>query len=235
MAIEVIALNSDSVANTYGGTKAFINSFMTRMQTEWPWTDSEITEADSVLTGKFYFKENVYMQITFSASSGTAPGLAVSFHAPNVSAENCTIFSYAGSGYRWWQVSMAKGASGFALAITINTSAPTTAKATNYTMFFGKCISTNNEEKYGAVLTGNSSRRIVDEDGAIPDNVYKISCNNSASYKAILSPVCNPATGAIFRNIYEPKFCAFLFAQFTLCDKIFQAGASVSDPCLSDE
>ena len=236
MAIEVITKNSDAVTNTYAGTSPYINSLFAWMQTAWPWTDSEITEADSVITGKFYFKENVYMQMKFMGSSGQTPGLVVSFHSPNASITDTTTYSSGSSGSKWWQVSMAKSVSGFALAIQINSTAPTTAKATNFTEFFGKCMSANNEEKYGAVFWGTSSAlRIADEDGAMADGVYKIACNNSASYQAVLFPICNPATGSVFKNIYEPKFCPFIYSQFMLGDHVFQAGANVNLPCLSDE
>lgn len=236
MAIEVITKNSDAVTNTYAGTSPYINSLFAWMQTAWPWTDSEITEADSVITGKFYFKENVYMQIKFSGSSGTIPGLVVSFHTPSASITDTTTHSSDGTGSKWWQVSMAKGVSGFALAILINTSSPTTAKATNYTMFFGKCTDSAGAEKYGAVLLGTSSAtRIADEDGAMAEGVYKIASNNSASYNAVLFPLCNPATGCVFKNIYEPKFCPFVYNQFMLGGHVFQAGANVNLPCLSDE
>lgn len=236
MAIEVITKNSDAVTNTYAGTSPYINSLFAWMQTAWPWTDSEITEADSVITGKFYFKENVYMQIKFSGSSGTTPGLVVSFHAPNASITDATTYSFSGSGSKWWQVSMAKGVSGFALAITINSNAPSTAKATNFTEFFGKCMSANNEEKYGAVFWGTAPALIIaDEDGAMADGVYKIAGNNSAGYQAVLFPICNPATGCVFKNIYEPKFCPFVYNQFMLGGHVFQAGANVNLPCLSDE
>lgn len=236
MAIEVITKNSDAVTNTYAGTSPYINSLFAWMQTAWPWTDSELTEADSVLTGKFYFKENVYMQMKFTNSSGTTLGIVVSFHTPNASITDITTYGSGGGGSRWWQVSMAKGASGFALAININTSAPTTTKATNYTMFFGKCTDPAGAEKYGAVFYGTSSALIIaDEDGAMADGVYKIAGNNSASYQAVLFPICNPATGSVFKNIYEPKFCPFIYSQFMLGDHVFQAGANVNLPCLSDE
>lgn len=236
MAIEVITKNSDAVTNTYAGTSSYINSLFAWMQTAWPWTDSEVTEADSVLTGKFYFKENVYMQLTFSGSSGTTLGIVVSFHTPNASITDMTTYGSGSSGSRWWQVSMAKGASGFALAITINTQSPTTAKATNYTMFFGKCTDSAGAEKYGAVFYGTSSAlRMADEDGAMADGVYKIAGNNSAGYQAVLFPICNPATGSVFKNIYEPKFCPFIYSQFMLGGHVFQAGANVNLPCLSDE
>lgn len=236
MAIEVITKNSDAVQNTYAGTSPYINSLFAWMQTAWPWTDSEVTEADSVLTGKFYFKENVYMQIKFSGSSGTTPGLVVSFHTPSASITDTTTYSSGGTGSKWWQVSMAKGASGFALAILINTSPPTVAKATTYAMFFGKCTNPAGAEKYGAVFYGtNSALRMADEDGAMADGVYKIDSNSSASYNAVLFPLCNPATGCVFKNIYEPKFCPFTYSQFTVGAHVFQAGSTVNLPCLSDE
>ena len=173
MAIEVITKNSDAVTNTYAGTSPYINSLFAWMQTAWPWTDSEITEADSVITGKFYFKENVYMQMKFTGSSGTTPGIVVSFHTPNASITDATTYSSGGSGSRWWQASMAKGASGFALAILISTQSPTTAKATNYTMFFGKCTDPAGSEKYGAVFYGTSSSlRMADEDGAMTVSIH---------------------------------------------------------------
>lgn len=233
--MEILTKNGTAASNDYAGTKPFINEFFTWLQTAWAWSDSSITEADNVLTGKFYFKENVYAQFVLSGGS-SEPGLTVSFHAPNVNIEDASVYSQGGSGKRWWQISMAKGVSGFALAITISSATLSTAKATNFTMFFGKCVSVNNEEKYGAVFWGISSAlRIADEDGAMADGVYKIASNNSASYKAVLFPLCNPATGAAFKNIYEPKFCPFVYQQFTLNDHVFQAGASVNYPCLSDE
>ena len=236
MSIEVITKNSDAVTNTYAGTSPYINSLFEWMQTAWPWTNSEVTEADNVLTGKFYFKENVYMQIKFSVSSGTTPGIVVSFHTPNASITDATTHSSVGSGSKWWQVSMSKGASGFALAISINTQSPTTAKATNYTMFFGKCTDPAGAEKYGAVFYGTSSAlRMADEDGAMTEGVYKIASNSSASYNAVLFPLCNPATGCVFKNIYEPKFCPFTYSQFTVGAHVFQAGSTVNLPCLSDE
>ena len=131
---------------------------------------------------------------------------------------------------------MAKGVSGFALAININTSAPTTAKATSYAAFFGKCTDPSGAEKYGAVFYGtNSALRMADEDGAMADGVYKIASNSSVSYNAVLFPLCNPATGCVFKNIYEPKFCPFVYSQFMLGGHVFQAGANVNLPCLSDE
>lgn len=236
MAIEVITKNSDAVTNTYAGTSPYINSLFAWMQTAWPWTDSEITEADSVITGKFYFKENVYMQMKFTGSSGQTPGLVVSFHSPNASITDTTTYGSGSSGSRWWQVSMAKGASGFALAININSSAPTTAKATSYAAFFGKCTDSAGAEKYGAVFYGTSSAlRMADEDGAMTEGVYKIASNSSASYNAVLFPLCNPATGCVFKNIYEPKFCPFTYSQFTVGAHVFQAGSTVNLPCLSDE
>ena len=234
--MEVLTKNSNEIGNTYAETKPFINEFFTWFQTAWAWSDSSITESENTLTGKFYFKENVYMQMKFTGSSGQTTGLVVSFHSPNASITDTTTYSSSGSGYRWWQISMAKGVSGFALAITINSTAPSTAKATNFTEFFGKCVSTNNEEKYGAVFWGTSQAlRIADEDGAVADNVYKIAGNNSAGYQAVLFPICNPATGSVFKNIYEPKFCPFIYSQFMLGDHVFQAGANVNLPCLSDE
>ena len=234
--MEVLTKNSNGISNTYAGTKPFINEFFTWFQTAWAWSDSSITESEGVLTGKFYFKENVYMQMKFTGSSGTYPGLVVSFHTPSASITDTTTYNSSGTGSKWWQVSMAKGASGFALAILINTSSPKTAKATNFTEFFGKCVSTNNEEKYGAVFLGTASAlRIADEDGAMADGVYKIAGNNSAGYQAVLFPICNPATGSVFKNIYEPKFCPFIYSQFMLGDHVFQAGANVNLPCLSDE
>lgn len=234
--MEILTKNSNGIANTYAETKPFINEFFTWFQTVWAWSDSSITEAGSVLTGKFYFKENVYAQFVFAASDGGAPGLKISFHSPNSSIESKMSFSQGGAGNKWWQISIAKGVSGFALAITINSTAPTTAKATNFTEFFGKCVSVNNEEKYGAVFWGTApALGIADEDGAMADGVYKIASNNSASYKAVLFPMCNPATGSVFKNIYEPKFCPFTYAQFTLSGHVFQAGANVNLPCLSDE
>ena len=236
MSIEVITKNSDAVTNTYEGTSPYINSLFAWMQTAWPWTDSEITEADSVITGKFYFKENVYMQMKFMGSSGQTPGLVVSFHSPNASITDTTTYGSGGSGSRWWQVSMAKGVSGFALAITANSSAPTTAKATSYAAFFGKCTDPAGAEKYGAVFYGTSSAlRMADEDGAMADGVYKIASNSSASYNAVLFPLCNPATGCVFKNIYESKFCPFTYSQFTVGSHVFQAGSTVNLPCLSDE
>ena len=133
---------------------------------------------------------------------------------------------------------MAKGVSGFALAVSAFSSRPTTAKATNFTMFFGKCVNTNNEVKYGAVLWGNSNgsyKRIADEDGRMPDGVYQFVVNTSNSYQAVLFPLCNPATGSVFKNIYEPRFCPFVYARFMLGSHVFQAGSSSYDPCLSDE
>ena len=234
--MEVLTKNSNGISNTYVGTKPFINEFFTWFQTAWAWSDSSITESEGVLTGKFYFKENVYAQFVFSAGSSSAPGLKISFHSPNSAIESGTSFSQGGGGSKWWQISMAKSVSGFALAITINPTAPTTAKATNFTEFFGKCMSANNEEKYGAVFWGTASAlRIADEDGAMADGVYKIAGNNSASYQTVLFPICNPATGSVFKNIYEPKFCPFIYSQFMLGDHVFQAGANVNLPCLSDE
>ncbi len=234
--MEILTKNSDGIANTYEGSKAFFNEFFTWFSSVWAWSDSSITESDNVLTGKFYFKENVYVQFVFAASGGSTPGLKVSFHSQNSSIESGMSFSQGGSGSKWWQISVAKGVSGFALAITINSTAPTTAKATNFTEFFGKCMSINNEEKYGAVFWGTApALRIADEDGTMAEGVYKIASSNSASYKAVLFPMCNPATGAVFRNIYEPKFCPFIYQQFMLNDHVFQAGASVNLPCLSDE
>lgn len=233
--MEVLTKNSNGIGNTYAETKPFMNEFFTWFQTAWAWSDSSVTESEGVLTGKFYFKENVYAQFVFTADGGSTPGLKISFHSPNSAIESGTSFSQGG-GSKWWQISMAKGVSGFALAITINSTAPTTAKATNFTEFFGKCVSTNNEEKYGAVFWGTSSAlRIADEDGAMADGVYKIAGNNSASYQAVLFPICNPATGSVFKNIYEPKFCPFIYSQFMLGDRVFQAGANVNFPCLSDE
>lgn len=235
--MKVLTKNSNGIGNTYAETKPFINEFFTWFQTAWAWSDSSITESEGVLTGKFYFKENVYAQFVFAVGSdGAAPGLKISFHSPNSAIESGTSFSQGGTGSRWWQISMAKSVSGFALAITINSTAPTTAKATNFTEFFGKCMSANNEEKYGAVFWGTAQAlRIADEDEAMADNVYKIACNNSAGYQAVLFPICNPATGSVFKNIYEPKFCPFLYSQFMLGDHVFQAGANVNLPCLSDE
>lgn len=234
--MEVLTKNSNGIGNTYAGTKPFINEFFTWFQTAWAWSDSSITESEGVLTGKFYFKENVYMQMKFTGSSVQTPGLVVSFHSPNASITDTTTYSSDGSGSRWWQISMAKGVSGFALAILVNTQSPTTAKATNYTMFFGKCTDPAGAEKYGAVFCGSASALIIaDEDGAMADGVYKIACNNSASYQAVLFPICNPATGSVFKNIYEPKFCPFIYSQFMLGDHVFQAGANVNLPCLSDE
>lgn len=234
--MEVLTKNSNGIGNTYAETKPFINEFFTWFQTAWAWSDSSITESEGVLTGKFYFKENVYMQMKFTGSGGAAPGLVVSFHTPSASITDTTTYGSGGSGSMWWQISMAKGVSGFALAININTSSPTTAKATNYTMFFGKCTDPAGAEKYGAVFWGTSSAlRIADEDGAMADGVYKIASNNSASYQAVLFPICNPATGSVFKNIYEPKFCPFTHSQFMLGDHVFQAGANVNLPCLSDE
>ena len=234
--MEILTKNSNGIGNTYAETKPFMNEFFTWFQTAWAWSDSSITESEGVLTGKFYFKENVYAQFVFTADGGSAPGLKISFHSPNSSTESGTSFRQGGSGSKWWQISMAKSVSGFALAITINKTAPTTAKATNFTEFFGKCMSTNNEEKYGAVFCGTSSAlRIADEDGAMADDVYKIASGSSASYNAVLFPICNPATGSIFKNIYEPKFCPFIYSQFMLGDHVFQAGANVNLPCLSDE
>ena len=234
--MEVLTKNSNGIGNTYAETKPFINEFFTWLQTAWAWSDSSITESEGVLTGKFYFKENVYMQMKFTGSSGQTPGLVVSFHSPNASITDTTTYSSGGSGSMWWQISMAKGVSGFALAILINTQSPTTAKATNYTMFFGKCTDPAGAEKYGAVFYGTSSAlRMADEDGAMADGVYKIASNSSASYNAVLFPLCNPATGSVFKNIYEPKFCPFIYSQFMLGDHVFQAGANVNLPCLSDE
>ena len=234
--MEVLTKNSNVVSNTYAGTKPFINEFFTWFQTAWAWSDSSITESENTLTGKFYFKENVYAQFVFAADGGNAPSLKISFHSPNSAIESGTSFSHDGGGSRWWQISMAKSVSGFALAITINSNAPTTAKATNFTEFFGKCMSANNEEKYGAVFWGTAPALIIaDEDGAMADGVYKIASNNSASYQAVLFPICNPATGSVFKNIYEPKFCPFIYSQFMLGDHVFQAGANVNFPCLSDE
>ena len=234
--MEVLTKNSNGIGNTYAETKPFMNEFFSWFQTAWAWSDSSVTESEGVLTGKFYFKENVYMQIKFSGSSGTTLGIVVSFHTPNASITDATKHSSSGSGSRWWQISMAKSVSGFALAITINPTAPSTAKATNFTEFFGKCMSANNEEKYGAVFCGSAPALIIaDEDGAMADGVYKIACNNSASYQAVLFPICNPATGSVFKNIYEPKFCPFIYSQFMLGDHVFQAGANVNLPCLSDE
>lgn len=235
--MEVLTKNSNGIGNTYAETKPFINEFFTWFQTAWAWSDSSITESEGVLTGKFYFKENVYAQFVFATGSdGATPGLKISFHSPNSVIESGTSFSQGVSGSKWWQISMAKSVSGFALAIKINPAAPTTAKATNFTEFFGKCMSANNEEKYGAVFWGtNPALRIADEDGAVADGVYKIAGNNSASYQAVLFPICNPATGSVFKNIYEPKFCPFICSQFMLGDHVFQAGANVNLPCLSDE
>ena len=235
--MEVLTKNSNVIGITYAETKPFINEFLTWFQTAWAWSDSSITESENTLTGKFYFKENVYAKFVFANNSGgAAPGLKISFHSPNSAIESGTTFSQGGSGFRWWQISMAKGVSGFALAITINSTAPTTAKATNFTEFFGKCTDPAGAEKYGAVFLGTSSAlRIADEDGAMADGVYKIAGNNSASYQAVLFPICNPATGSVFKNIYEPKFCPFIYSQFMLGDHVFQAGANVNLPCLSDE
>lgn len=239
--MEILTKNSNGINNTYAETKPFINEFFTWFQTAWAWSDSEITETNLettvALTGKFYFKENVYMKLEFSGvTTGSIPGLNVSFHSPNAAIWDSTTHSSGGATNKWWQISVAKGVSGFALAITINSTAPTTTKATNFTMFFGKCVSVNNEEKYGAVFNGISSAlRIADEDGEMVDSVYKIACNGDASYKSILYPLCNPATGAVFRNIYEPKFCPFLKTQFSLDGHVFQAGPTVNYPCLSDE
>ena len=235
--MEVLTKNSNGIGNTYAETKPFINEFFTWFQTAWAWSDSSITESEGVLTGKFYFKENVYEQFVFADNSGgVAPGLKISFHSPNSVIESGMAFSQGGTGSKWWQISMAKSVSGFALAIQINSTAPTTAKATNFTEFFGKCMSANNEEKYGAVFCGTAPALIIaDEDGAMADGVYKIACNNSAGYQAVLFPICNPATGSVFKNIYEPKFCPFIYSQFMLGDHVFQAGANVNLPCLSDE
>ena len=235
--MEVLTKNSNGISNTYAGTKPFINEFFTWFQTAWAWSDSSITESEGVLTGKFYFKENVYAQFVFADNSGgDAPGLKISFHSPNSVIESGMAFSQGGTGSKWWQISMAKSVSGFALAIQINSTAPTTAKATNFTEFFGKCMSANNEEKYGAVFWGTAPALIIaDEDGAMADGVYKIAGNNSAGYQAVLFPICNPATGSVFKNIYEPKFCPFIYSQFMLGDHVFQAGANVNLPCLSDE
>ena len=234
--MEVLTKNSNGIGNTYAETKPFINEFFTWFQTAWAWSDSSITESEGVLTGKFYFKENVYTQFVFAADSGDAPGLKISFHSPNSAIESGTSFSHGGRGSRWWQISMAKSVSGFALAITINPTAPSTAKATNFTEFFGKCTDPAGAEKYGAVFLGTSSAlRIADEDGAMADGVYKIAGNNSAGYQAVLFPICNPATGSVFKNIYEPKFCPFIYSQFMLGDHVCQAGANVNLPCLSDE
>lgn len=239
--MEVLTKNSNGISNTYAETKPFINEFFTWLQTAWAWSDSEITETTTetkvALTGKFYFKENVYMELEFfGVTTSSAPGLNISFHSPNAAIWNPTTHSSDGTGIRWWQISVAKGISGFALAIEIVTNASTTAKATNFTMFFGKCVSVNNEEKYGAVFNGfDLALRIADEDGEMVDGVYKIACNGDASYKSILYPLCNPATGAVFRNIYEPKFCPFLKTQFSLDGHVFQAGPAVNYPCLSDE
>ena len=234
--MEVLTKNSNGIGNTYAEMKPFINEFFTWFQTAWAWSDSSITESENTLTGKFYFKENVYMQMKFTGSSGQTPGLVVSFHSPNASITDTTTYSSGGSGSRWWQVSMAKGASGFALAININSSAPTTAKATSYAAFFGKCTDSAGAEKYGAVFYGTSSAlRMADEDGAMTEGVYKIASNSSASYNAVLFPLCNPATGCVFKNIYEPKFCPFTYSQFTVGAHVFQAGSTVNLPCLSDE
>lgn len=235
--MEVLTKNSNGIGNTYAETKPFMNEFFTWFQTAWAWSDSSITESEGGLTGKFYFKENVYAQFVFAVGSGgAAPGLKISFHTPNASITDSSTYSSSGSGSKWWQVSMAKGASGFALAININTQSPTTAKATNYTMFFGKCTDSAGAEKYGAVFYGTSSAlRMADEDGAMADGVYKIASNSSASYNAVLFPLCNPATGCVFKNIYEPKFCPFTYSQFTVGAHVFQAGANVNLPCLSDE
>ena len=234
--MEVLTKNSNGIGNTYAETKPFMNEFFSWFQTAWAWSDSSVTESEGVLTGKFYFKENVYMQIKFSGSSGTTLGIVVSFHTPNASITDAKTHSSSGSGSKWWQVSMAKGASGFALAISINTQSPTTAKATNYTMFFGKCTDPAGAEKYGAVFYGTSSAlRMADEDGAMAEGIYKIASNSSASYNAVLFPLCNPATGCVFKNIYEPKFCPFTYSQFTVGAHVFQAGSTVNLPCLSDE
>ena len=234
--MEVLTKNSNGIGNTYAETKTFINEFFTWFQTAWAWSDSSITESEGALTGKFYFKENVYMQMKFTDSSVQTTGLVVSFNSPNASITDTTTYSSSGSGSRWWQISMAKGASGFALAILINTQSPTAAKATNYTMFFGKCTDPAGAEKYGAVFYGTSSAlRMADEDGAMADGVYKIASDSSASYNAVLFPLCNPATGSVFKNIYEPKFCPFIYSQFMLGGHVFQAGANVNLPCLSDE
>ena len=237
--MEILTKNSESVPATFEGSKAFINEMLTWFSGVWAWSDSSITESEGVLTGKFYFKENVYVQIKTdnTTSSYKYTQLRISFHTPNIEIENFNLIGYSGS-VNYWQFSVAKGVSGFALAITCSGYAPQTAKATNFTMFFGKCVSTNNEEKYGAVLFGDNTgrfRRIGDEDGKIPDGVYTISSNNSASYKAALFPICNPVTGSVFKNIYEPKFCSFNYIQFMLGSHVFQAGASSNDPCLSDE
>ena len=234
--MEILTKNSNGIGNTYAETKPFMNEFFSWFQTAWAWSDSSITESENTLTGKFYFKENVYMQMKFTGSSGQTPWLVVSFHSPNASITDTTTYSSGSSGSKWWQVSMAKGASGFALAININTSAPTTAKATSYAAFFGKCTDPSGAEKYGAVFYGTSSSlRIADEDGAMAEGVYKIASNSSASYNAVLFPLCNPATGCVFKNIYEPKFCPFVYNQFMLGGHVFQAGANVNLPCLSDE
>ena len=234
--MEILTKNSGAITNTFEGSKAFINEMLTWFSSVWAWSDSDITASESVLTGKFYFKENVYVQIK-TDNTTTSAGytmLRISFHAPNTEIENYTPIGYSRTTV-YWQFSVAKGVSGFALAISLSDSVPVTAKATNFTMFFGKCVSTNNEEKYGAVLSGGSYSRIADEDGAMPNNTYKIISNNSASYKAALFPICNPVTGSVFKNIYEPKFCPFIYTQFTLSDHVFQAGSSIYDPCLSDE
>lgn len=239
--MEILTKNSGELTNTFEGSKAFINEFFTWFQTAWAWSDSEITETTLettvALTGKFYFKENVYVELVFSGvTTGSIPGLNISFHSPNAAIWDSATHSSGGATNKWWQISVAKGVSGFALAITINSTAPTTTKATNFTMFFGKCVSVNNEEKYGAVFNGISSAlRIADEDGEMMDSVYKIACNVDASYKSMLYQLCNPATGAVFRNIYEPKFCPFTRTQFMLGDHVFQAGANTNLPCLSDE
>lgn len=239
--MEILTKNSNGISNTYAETKPFMSELFTWMQSAWAWSDSEITETTLetkvALTGKFYFKENVYMELEFSGvTTGSIPGLNISFHSPNTAIWDSVTHSSGGSGSKWWQISVAKGVSGFALAIEIVTSAPTTAKTTTFTMFFGKCVSGNNEEKYGAVFNGISSAlRIADEDGEMVDGIYKIACNGDASYKSILYPLCNPATGAVFRNIYEPKFCPFFKTQFSLDGHVFQAGATANLPCLSDE
>ena len=234
--MEVLTKNSNEISNTYAETKPFINEFFTWFQTAWAWSDSSVTESEGVLTGKFYFKENVYAQFVFAADGGSTPGLKISFHSPNSAIESETAFSQGGTGSKWWQISMAKSVSGFALAITINSTAPTTSKATNFNEFFGKCTDPAGAEKYGAVFYGTSSAlRMADEDGAMAEGVYKIASNNSASYNAVLFPLCNPATGCVFKNIYEPKFCPFTYSQFTVGAHVFQAGSTVNLPCMSDE
>lgn len=238
--MEVLTKNSGEVTNTFEGSKAFINEMLTWFSNVWAWSDSSITESDGQLTGKFYFKENVYVQIQTVPAASNYVYLRFSFHAPSVEIVNYTNFGFT-QATMYWMFSAAKGVSGFALAVTCTGVAPNVAKATNFTMFFGKCVSVNNEEKYGAVLEGHKGNgvtsyvRIADEDGTVPDNVYAIRGNTSTSYKSVLFPICNPVTGSVFKNIYEPKFCPFNHVQFTLGGHTFQAGEYVIGPCLSDE